>query len=298
MDLLKSGTANRAREVEKMARRSARNNNSTDAQETSTTRRTTVNSPENNVGSPTANIEIDNANEIENRTPAADTSDEMIGERNSTRAKLIIEPINTSDINQKKFTRFKEITLQQLNVENTTEYYKGYLDLQLLRVIANGNSRNQSMVKYYKAKDANKKMNAVAYKRLFLLRVINSDINDVCNDLVYILKDDLHHANLWNAHVNIRDDGTISIGSVIRLFCPKPYENIMPDGVPSIESRFPVAVMKTPSFLPEVRVDNTIKGGKAMAFSLNGCTVEMLQIMPKETGCSGKFCDKQRVLEV
>ena len=40
----------------------------------------------------------------------------------------------------------------------------------------------------------------------------------------------------------------------------------MPNGIPSIESRFPVTIMKNPSALPKVRINYTINGGEAKAF--------------------------------
>jgi len=35
-----------------------------------------------------------------------------------------------------------------------------------------------------------------------------------------------------------------------------------------------------------------------LAFTLNNCEIESLSIEPIETGCAGRFCNKQRVLEV
>ena len=35
-----------------------------------------------------------------------------------------------------------------------------------------------------------------------------------------------------------------------------------------------------------------------MVFCLNGCVMDSLSIIPEETGCAGRFCDKQRVIEV
>ena len=72
----------------------------------------------------------------------------------------------------------------------------------------------------------------------------------------------------------------------------------MPDGIPSIESSFPIAIMKMPAVLPEVRIDNLIEGGTPLSFTLNSCEINSLYIEPIETGCGGRFCDKQRVLEV
>ena len=37
----------------------------------------------------------------------------------------------------------------------------------------------------------------------------------------------------------------------------------MADGSPSIESKFPVAVMKRPNLFLEVKIDNKIQGGQS-----------------------------------
>ena len=117
------------------------------------------------------------------------------------------------------------------------------------------------------------------------MRVIRNDIPT--SNMVYILEDDINHPNLWSHHTSIRDNGGITIGTIIRFFAPKPYENIMPDRVPSIESRFPIAVMKQPNELLDVQINYEIQGGESMAFCLNGCVVDSLSITPEETGCAG-----------
>ena len=65
--------------------------------------------------------------------------------------------------------------------------------------------------------------------------------------MLYILEEDINHSNIWIHFTSIRDNGGITIVTVLQLFGPKPYEDIMPDGVPSIVTRFPVAIMKQPT---------------------------------------------------
>ena len=76
-------------------------------------------------------------------------------------------------------------------------------------------------------------MNSVGYKRLYLMRVINQE--QPTSNLVYIVEDDIHHTNLWKHHISIRDNGGITIGTILRFFIPKPYESMIPDGVPCNE---------------------------------------------------------------
>ena len=208
-----------------------------------------------------------------------------------------MEPLSRSDINSKKFLRCnKEINLADLHEDVCDrETRKGYIDLQIIRMIANGKNNQYQQVRYYKSKDT-KKVSTVGYKRLFLLRVIRTDV--AVSNLVYILEDNINHINLWNHFTSIRDNGGITIGTIIRFFKPKPYENIMPDGNPSIESRFPVAIMKQPTHYLEVKIDYKISGGQSKSFCFNECSIYSLSISAEESGCAGLFCDKQRVLEV
>ena len=52
----------------------------------------------------------------------------------------------------------------------------------------------------------------------------------------------------------------------------------MPDGNPSIESRFPVAVMKQLNSFLEVKIDTKIQGGQSKSFCLNECFDNSLSI--------------------
>ena len=106
-------------------------------------------------------------------------------------------------------------------------------------MIANGGSGQQNQVRFYKGKYNSKKVSTVGYKRLFLLRIIRTD--ESTPHMVYILEDDINNSNLCNHFTSIRDNGVIKIGTVLRLFGPRPYEDIMLDVVPSIVTRFHVS---------------------------------------------------------
>ena len=47
----------------------------------------------------------------------------------TTRPRTIIEPLDSSNLNARKFTRFQQITLQDLAVDGAVTNTKGYLDL-------------------------------------------------------------------------------------------------------------------------------------------------------------------------
>ena len=50
----------------------------------------------------------------------------------STCRRNIIEPLDDSNLNQKKFTRLKQLTLSDLAADSSVAKRKGYLDLQFL----------------------------------------------------------------------------------------------------------------------------------------------------------------------
>ena len=50
----------------------------------------------------------------------------------------------------------------------------------------------------------------------------------------------------------------------------------MPDGIPSIVSRLPVAVMKHHIKFMTVCIDDKVQGGESKRFCLNDCTVDIV----------------------
>ena len=87
--------------------------------------------------------------------------------RQSIRTQLIIEPLESSNINHQKYLRFNQCTIIDLYIEAYLAAPKGYLDLQMIRMIENGLSVEQSQVHFYKAKENSKKVSTVGYKLLF-----------------------------------------------------------------------------------------------------------------------------------
>ena len=115
--------------------------------------------------------------------------------------------------------------------------------------------------------------------------------------MVYILEHYINHFNIWNHFNSIRDNDCITIGTVLRLFRPKSYNDIIPDGEPSIVTRSHVAIVKQPMEMLELQINYAIQGGNSMLFCRNVCDLTSLSTTSEDYGCAGRFCDKQRVLE-
>ena len=111
--------------------------------------------------------------------------------RHSIRPRLIIETLESSTINHQKYLSLNKLTLTDISIESSLKTQKGYLDLQMIRMIANGCSGQQNQVRFYKGRDNSKKVSTVGYKLLFLLRIIRT--NESTPHMVYILEDDINH---------------------------------------------------------------------------------------------------------
>ena len=73
---------------------------------------------------------------------------------------------------------------------------------------------------------------------------------------------------------------------------------MMAGDIPMLETRFPVIVMGNASGHDDIKIDVGIPGNISNAFVLTGCKVEVLSSTPKETCCSGIFCNKQRIHKI
>ena len=101
--------------------------------------------------------------------------------------------------------------------------------------------------------------------------------------------------DMWKFNVELRDNGTVTIGTVFCILAPRPVENLMKGDIPLIESKFPAMVMNTPrTFLP-VEIDYQVTGNHCFAFCLKNVELSVAAFTPVSTKCSGCLCDKQRV---
>ena len=75
---------------------------------------------------------------------------------------------------------------------------------------------------------------------LFLIRIHNDSKGD---RVAYVMESKSTNQVLWNRNIEHRDNGTVIIGSVIRIQSPRPIDGLMPNNVPLTTTQFPVVVM-------------------------------------------------------
>ena len=190
----------------------------------------------------------------------------------------------------------QSISIQSLMSENAKDIPRdGYIDLQLLRIVANSYVGNGATALRYYARNNNNNTESKNYSRLFLCKVVRKDENDL---LVYMMESSNVNNNLWQRNLQYRDNGIMTIGTIFRVFHPLPIKKMMANEIPMIETRYSVVVMNYPVHFHQSPVDITIGGNTSRAFVLNNCYLNILSVTPEQTKCGGLFCDRQRIHDI
>jgi len=74
------------------------------------------------------------------------------------------------------------------------------------------------------------------FSQLILYKVVLSKIVEENSRVVYLMETRNQNKNLWNKNVNHRDNGTISIGSIICLLCLMPIDAYIRCDIPLVIS--------------------------------------------------------------
>lgn len=211
----------------------------------------------------------------------------------TTRRRHSMLPFDMNLFGSAVVTRLREVsisTLMQDDVQETNNMNRFYLDVQILRVITP--SPNQNAVVYNRGRRANTQQ--IGYNRIILCRV-HSESNSVDNSrLVYFMEARNVNDKLWNRNPEYRDDGTITVGTFIRVLAPIQIERMMQE-IPLVRTDYPIIVMQAPPKLPTIQINNEIQGHGALAFISNGAHLSINRITVRSTTCGGCFCDKQRI---
>ena len=192
--------------------------------------------------------------------------------------------------------RMNEVTLLKLMDVTKVEDMDldlHYLDIQLMRVVSPGPTNNTAF-SFNRGK--NKMSSPINYSRMFLCRIISLEYLNENKHLCYLMETKTTNISLFDKNINYRDNGVITVGTIMRILAPQPITSCIND-IPLMETHCPLIVMKRPFTFPETKIDYQIQGNQAMAFIRNGVTIKIKGIVPVESTCSGLFCDKQRVHE-
>ena len=214
------------------------------------------------------------------------------------RARVILEPLDDILASHSFFVRpsITEIQLQTLESKDAFQARLNtkYLDVQIVRIIT---PVPQSHANTYSHKKNGNQNNAVTFSHMILCKVHSAKYPEQSNKLVYLMEARNLNQNLWNRNVNHRDNGAVSIGSLIRIPCPMPVDTWMRGGIPLLVTHFPVFVLKYPATIPSIRMHNEIGGETLLAFVANNADLQIYFTSVIKTSCTGSLCDKQRVTD-
>eukprot|EP00957_Ditylum_brightwellii_P104921 7996825-Ditylum_brightwellii.AAC.1 len=210
---------------------------------------------------------------------------------------MTFKPHDTSLQDTSMLQHMSSMSLKTLEKEGQPPSNVGNLDAILLRVVAsNGglNGNQQSTLCFY-----GPKKNVIAnafYSRLLLCKSMSKEEKV---QLFYLVKSRNANNHLWTHNPQLRDDGTITMGTIFGILAPLPIMNYMSGDIPMVELCYVVIVMCCPTDpIPTVPIDYSIEGNTLLAFAWYAVVLNIHSTTPKETKCADMFCNKQQLHEI
>ena len=202
-------------------------------------------------------------------------------------------------------TKSKEISLSLLSqgldhvLENKPvgmKLNKTFLAGILLRIITPSKELSQANVMRRYKPQSTTSNTATTYRSIYLFLNVSENHDSDQNSLFYMIMNSTSNTHLFERNTNFRDNGIISIGTLLLIVNPDPVENFL-NGIP-ILSTMERAVVLNPRTLTQVPLSNNIEGNESRGFIYNNAEITLEKTSFIETKCSGLFCDRQRIDEV
>lgn len=191
--------------------------------------------------------------------------------------------------------RFSEITLSVLESKEQairSNLNFKYINVFILRIITPAPSSSANV---YNRNRNGHNQNAVSFSRIFLAKIHSYAHVEDTNRLVYIMEARNMNSNLWNRNVNHRDNGAVSIGSLVRIARPMPIDSYMRGDIPMVVSHIPVVLLRYPDLIAAVQMNYEIEGNTSFGFVYNNVNLTVHLSSVLKTSCTGNLCDKQRI---
>jgi len=261
-----------------------------------------ANSSQGNSGQGQDNVRQDNVDEentcIDN-TGQDNTGTDRFGLDETNYTQCLPEDSTSDKLFEGDKALFKNITIQELRV---TECLKSvhFIDVQILRILVQPRGANGSNYAYTYANNRGRNNNRsqtsqVNYTRLILVRIMNKTESD---RIAYIMEAKGTNQELWHRCIELRDNGTVTIGTVLRLMSPRPVQNFMANNVPLLCSHYSALILKRPPIFLSVGIKQQVETNASFAFCENFTQVSISPVFQAcRTSCSGLFCDRQRLAD-
>ena len=223
----------------------------------------------------------------------------------SQRSRPSFIPIELNEQTNRILTKSKEISLSLLSegleyvLENKPtgmKLNKTFLAGILLRIITPSKELSQANVmRRYKPQSTTTNTSTI-YRSIYLFLNVSENHDSDQNSLFYMIMNSTTNTHLFERNTNFRDNGTISIGTLLMIVNPDPVENFM-NGIPILSTKERAVVLNSRTFT-QVPLSNNIEGNESRGFIYNNAEITLEKTSFIETKCSGLFCDRQRIDEV
>ena len=87
---------------------------------------------------------------------------------------------------------------------------------------------------------------------------------------------------MWSRFLELRDNGSLTIGSFIAILNPKPIQRYFCNEIPIVETGGGCIVMKMDAAISSIAVDCSIGSNETHAFVFNGVKVEIRPVSISE----------------
>ena len=245
-----------------------------------------------------SNDENDNTDNIENR------NNRPQGRRaNVQRTRRSFIPLEQGDEELRILNRNQEIALSLLEqgldqVLETKPHgmklNRVYVAGMLLRIITPSKELSQANI-MRRLKNQTSSSTPTVYRSIYLFLAV-SERSPNQNRLFYMIMNSTNNTHLFERNTNFRDNGVISIGTLMLIVNPDPVENFL-KGVPIITTKERAVVLQ-PMQLPEIPLKNSLDGNDSRGFAYNNAEITLEKTSFVESKCSGSFCDRQRIDEI
>ena len=181
----------------------------------------------------------------------------------------------------------EEILIQDLlneDVEFERNLSRTHLNVQILRILS---PKGQAASALTRCQNRNNQQ-TLNHIRTFLCR--NRD------RLCCIMITSEANKRIFHRDLLPRDNGTITIGSCLRIVAPLAVERNM-QGIPLVNSCTPAIAMEPNHKIPAVNINHALDGNQHGVGVLKNAQISVRRLTPIQTTYSGKHCDKQRPLD-
>ena len=231
------------------------------------------------------NVEVDREVDEDDDDTDSESDDERMP---------FLDPVDRTLQNSYLMSRLSKTNIANLMAEgiNSTDssFNLKFIEGQLMRIICPQRDSRASV--YNRIRNRGTTTN---YSRILMFRQHDSDDG---NQIFYMMMARAQNTDLFNRNIEFRDNGVLTIGSYMRILAPMPITTLMNNETPMVESNFPIVALLPPERLPDIRLNMEIQGESSLAFVINGAKLAVRSTAPIQTGCSGLFCDKQRLRDI